>query len=362
MTPSTSGASNREIFRIFGVPETTGRRWVKKEAPDILPQGEKRGRKRKFDETQVELVDHFYHHTSHPWSDHRLGWQDLAKKAGANPQCSTSTIKRALKPLGIHTRPETKKPRLNDSTKKQRIERAQRELKGGYWEDPDFLARLVSEDEIHFGFKKEGRSNVRRKAEDHNAWWTVSESNATMDRGQRRQEERLQQQLHYDPPLEHHEQKACQAVGLMAANGWRSPLFWYEVKDPRGKMNSLKYIEIMEWAMALAELWLGRKDLIIWQDGDSSHTSKVTKEWLQRKGYTAIYNVHDSPETNPIESTIKKVKSHITNNPHINTQELVRLAEEGWDMMDKGRQKAIFKSMVQRWKDFIKGGGQRIAH
>ncbi|RYO83809.1 hypothetical protein DL764_009422 [Monosporascus ibericus] len=125
------GASNREIFRIFDVPESTGRRWVKEESPNT-PQAEKRGRKRKFDEAQVELVDHFYYHTSNPWNDHRLSWQDLAKKAGANPQCSTSTLKRTLKPLVIHTRPETKKPRLNDSTKKQRVERAQRELKGCY--------------------------------------------------------------------------------------------------------------------------------------------------------------------------------------------------------------------------------------
>ncbi|RYP01822.1 hypothetical protein DL764_006064 [Monosporascus ibericus] len=182
----------------------------------------------------------------------------------------------------------------------------------GVPETTDFLARLVSEDKIHFGFRKEGRDNVKRKAEDYNAWWTVAESNATMDRGQRRQEQRLQQQLHYDPPLKHYEQKACHAVGLMTVDGWRSPLFWYE--------------------------------------------------WLQQKGYIAIQNVHDSPETNPIESTIKKVKSHVANNPHINTRQLMRLAEEGWDMINKERQKAIFKSMVQRWKDVIRGGGQRIAH
>ncbi|RYO76846.1 hypothetical protein DL766_008952 [Monosporascus sp. MC13-8B] len=64
--------------------------------------------------------------------------------------------------------------RLNESTKRHRVERAEREIHLGYWSDPEWVARVVSLDEIHFGFLQEGRDNIRRKAKDHLAWWAVS--------------------------------------------------------------------------------------------------------------------------------------------------------------------------------------------
>lgn len=124
------------------------------------------------------------------------------------------------------------------------------------------------------------------------------------------------------------------------------------------------YIQILSKALKDLENHLGSKDFVLWQDNDSGYgTTRKSKvwQWMDRNGYTTVFNASRSLDTNWIENCFKAPKAEIKTHEIWEVEDLKTLAKEGWAKLSQKKINAWVESMPQRWKDVIAADGQMTA-
>lgn len=126
----------------------------------------------------------------------------------------------------------------------------------------------------------------------------------------------------------------------------------------RGTVNSKKYQEILAEAEQ-SLLFLQRKSFIFQQDGATSHTSKSTSEWLQKKKWKVSPWPTNSADLNPIENLWGIMKNEVRKRKPKDLENLQMIIQEIWDGISIKTIKSLIQSMPTRLQICIeKNGGQ----
>ena len=125
-----------------------------------------------------------------------------------------------------------------------------------------------------------------------------------------------------------------------------------------GIMNSLKYQDILQRTVmpSVKKLKLGRQ-WTFQQDNDPKHTSKSTKEWLQKKSWRVLDWPSQSPDLNPIENLWWDLKKAVAARRPKNLGDLETIAHEEWAKIPTHRCQSLVSSYASRLKQVIKSKG-----
>jgi len=192
-------------------------------------------------------------------------------------------------------------------------------------------------DEFHAGFGPEGQLKIIRRR------------GAAM-RG------RFDNIQHQRKPTDH------QAIGKehgWAAVGWnfKTPIIWYEVKDPHGAITHKAYIEQILDVEVIK--WVNRgDDFVLEEDGASGHgggpkarVNNPVAKWKKRHNVKTYFNCHNSPDLTIIETCWQPPKDCQRKRPHWDKQTLKELLEEGWNKVDYEYINNLVKTMPRRLED-----------
>ena len=105
-----------------------------------------------------------------------------------------------------------------------------------------------------------------------------------------------------------------------------------------GHMNSQMYIRILSSHMIPSARRLLEKTFIFQQDNDPKHTTRVVKEYLERKGIKVLNWSSQSPDLNPTYNFWLKLKTLV------NKENVTKLSELPEIMKNAG--KALAQSIV----------------
>ncbi len=134
--------------------------------------------------------------------------------------------------------------------------------------------------------------------------------------------------------------------------GYISSLGNFKIFRINGKINSIKYIKLLEDQFmdnAINDgLCLG--DIIFQQDNASCHVSKMTKKWFSEQNINVLEWPPQSPDMNPIENVWNYLDSQVRKRqPEIKTQDdLWRILQEEAAKIPKDYIKKLYKSLTRR--------------
>lgn len=326
----------RDIFRQFGVKDRSGYNYIKEGASARTHKegNETRGRKNKLSGADIAAADSLLEDTSLGLEAKGMQWIGLVWELDLN--VAPKTLRRTInKALDYGKYDAAIKEALSERTKGDRW----------IWADNALVIRPTVEhwktvrfsDEMHAGFGPEGQPKIIRKR----------------GRAMRGRFDNIQ---HQHKPTDN---QAIGKVHVWAAIGWnfKSPLIYYEVKDPQGAITHKAYIEqILEVEVVK---WIQRGDtFVLEQDGASGHGGgpKARKNnpvalWLRNHNIDTYFNCHDSPDFAPIETCWQPPKSFQRKRPHWDKQTLRELLEKGWTHVTQDYINYLVGTMPQRLED-----------
>ncbi|KAI1077803.1 hypothetical protein F5B20DRAFT_550426 [Whalleya microplaca] len=244
-----------------------------------------------------------------------------------------------MKPYSLHFKAE--KMELDASTARARVDRAKHEIQGGWFDNKAIRRNYFSIDKIHFGYQPPHRSRVIRKPAEKDAWWNVNPQKRSK---KQRQQEAKNRKARGEQPSVH-------AIGIVGYN-YKSPFLFYKIPgNVTGKMTSQIYIQLLKPLLKHLEDHYSHRDFILWEDGDSSHRftkNNVAYKWKKRNSYKFVRNVHNSPKTNWIESSVKRLKSYIRKYFFDGEAQLKELVQESWNGLNQEKINNDLDSMPQR--------------
>uniref|UniRef100_A0A3B4TRY4 Transposase Tc1-like domain-containing protein n=1 Tax=Seriola dumerili TaxID=41447 RepID=A0A3B4TRY4_SERDU len=127
----------------------------------------------------------------------------------------------------------------------------------------------------------------------------------------------------------------------------------------QGTMNSQAYQQILDQNLlpSVKQLKLGRK-WIMQQDNDPKHSSKTTKEWLQRKRIRTLDWPSQSPDLNPIEMLWRDLKKMVHARCPSNLSQLAEFCKEEWAKIPMSRCERLVRGYRRRLVEVMaaKGG------
>ncbi|KAG1136082.1 hypothetical protein G6F37_013177 [Rhizopus arrhizus] len=124
-------------------------------------------------------------------------------------------------------------------------------------------------------------------------------------------------------------------------------------------MKSELYTHILDTSYkdTLEHFSLSNEEVIFQQDGDTKHTSKLTKKWLADNGINYIQDwPANSPDLNPIEHLWHHVKLKLDayDTKPKNMDELWDRFDAEWNKFTKEDMKKYYESMPKRIEEVIK--------
>jgi len=334
----------KDIFDQFGVKNRTGYRYLHESARTGQGGIKKRGRRPKLFGANVVAADSLLEDSSLGMEAKGMQWHALAWELDLSV-CSRTLQRTLHQALDYGKYDAGIKEALSERTKHDRYVWADNALairpKIEHWKNVRFS------DKMHAGFGPEGQLKFIRKR-------------GTAMRGR------------FDNIQHQHKPTNNQAIGkvhIWAAVGWnfRSPLIYYEVKDPQGSITHAAYIkQILEVEVIK---WIERgDDFVLEQDGASGHGGgpKARKNnpvatWLRNHHVNTYFNCHDSPDFAPIETCWQPPKSFQRKRPHWDKQTLRELLEEGWTHVNQDYINYLVSTMPQRLKDAKSLNGDRTS-
>jgi transposase len=245
----------------------------------------------------------------------------LQKSLGILISCRT--IRRFLVSVGLHARISCSKPLLTDRHHITRFEHAK------YWlfHPITYWETVIFSDETKINlFGSDGRSYVRR-------------INGT------------RVDLKHLTPTVKYGGGSIMIWGCFSANGVG------RIYIIEGKMDSIKYIEILNTCLESSAHKMGLTDYTFQQDNDPKHCSKLTKEYLASKRINVMSWPSQSPDMNPIEHLWAYLKRQIRQKKPKNIEELKRITREEWEQISPDFCKKLVLSMPQRARELYEAKG-----
>lgn len=132
--------------------------------------------------------------------------------------------------------------------------------------------------------------------------------------------------------------------------------------NDNGKINVDTYKLIYKHIYEDIKKHHGSRDFIIWEDGNSTHSSASIKAFRKAKGITSIQNPHHCPKTNPIKDMCiaNVVKSYVRRHRHGSIGDLQQLAVDGFKSVNPGAIDQVYADMHSRWLQLQASEGRRI--
>jgi transposase len=134
-----------------------------------------------------------------------------------------------------------------------------------------------------------------------------------------------------------------------------------EIYFIEGKMNSIKYIEILNTYLESSARKMGLTNYILQQDNDPKHCSKLTKDYLTSKEIKIMSWPSQSPDVNPIEHLWAYLKKKIRQRKSKNIEELKKIIKEEWEQISPDFCKKLVFSMPKRAKELYEAKGNHIS-
>jgi transposase len=107
------------------------------------------------------------------------------------------------------------------------------------------------------------------------------------------------------------------------------------------------------------------KDVIFQQDGNTSHTSKTTLQWIEKHKINLLKNwLANSPDLNPIEHLWHQIKVRLNRYPFKpqNVDILWERFDKEWNKFTRNDIERYYESMPKRIEEVIKAKGGYIKH
>ena len=131
--------------------------------------------------------------------------------------------------------------------------------------------------------------------------------------------------------------------------------------EVEGRMDAEQYVEILEANLlpTMEESEISLEDLIFQQDGDSKHTSKKAKEWMEDNNISLLDWPAQSPDLNPIEHLWHHLKKQLCQyETHAKgVWELWERVAEKWGEIEPAVCQNLIESMPRRIRAVIKAKG-----
>lgn len=244
---------------------------------------------------------------------------------------SARTVCRVLREAGLVSFIKPKKPSLSPKNIKLRLEWAKAHVhwtiddwKHVIWTDETKIERFGSSGKIY-------------------AWKRVSEQ---------LKPNHVKQTVKHSPSL-----MVWSCITYDRGVGWMAKI--------DGKMNSELYIQILdeELAMTIADFNLNKSKMILMQDNDPKHKSRITMEYLEKQQYQLMEWPPQSPDLNPIENMWALLKKKLYSNydrPPKGMLELWERVGETWYAMSIEECNKCIETMHKRCLDVIKNKGYWI--
>ncbi|CAG9565363.1 unnamed protein product [Danaus chrysippus] len=240
---------------------------------------------------------------------------------------SVYTVRRRLLKAGLKGFKARKKPWLSEHNKKNRLEWA---LKHRDWSVEDWSNVLWSDESNFEVFGTPGVTYVRRRVgEEYNPECVV--------------------------PTVKHGGGSIMIWGCMAADGVG------EMVLCEGRMNSVKYTEVLETALATSITQIfgdtNTDGLKFQQDNATCHKSAHTMKWFAENHIDLLDWPPQSPDLNPIEHIWSILKKNIRRHSISNKQALLAALQQEWKNISREECFRLVESMPKRVAAVIKSKG-----
>lgn len=130
-----------------------------------------------------------------------------------------------------------------------------------------------------------------------------------------------------------------------------------------GRMDSVKYCDVLEKNLPSLYADLRRKRLTFMQDGATCHTSAYTKkQFFEKQKFLPLEWPPQSPDLNPIENLWSILKEGLwrRRSDIFNQKDTWKIAQELWHKIPEELIQKIYKSLSDRCSKVIRADGMRI--
>ena len=317
-----SGFSIREVAAFLQISPTTVQRIENEARFGSIEAGvsEKRGRKTSLNSNEREILSEIS--LNSPFLNSREISSKLAQKI--QKEISSSTVRRHLQLSGIKCRSARLKPKLSDKNK-------------------DKIFKLTC---LFLGF-----SNT--------SWKSVIFSDETYFELKPQRKRTL---------VYRKQETALNKKNIVETNkfGGRKLMFWGCISWHgtgnlvlcENKLNSGLYINLLANNLEESAEKMQLKNFTFQQDGASCHTSKITKDFMNQKGFSLLDWVPQSSDLNPIENIWLLMKRRLRKNPPKNLTDLKNKVMLMWKEITIEECRKLIESMPRRaYQVYLAKGG-----